>query len=631
MGEAIEGCKVIAGHARSLPLTPGVYRMIDADGQVLYVGKAKSLRKRVGSYTRIEALPARLRTMVQKTRAMEFILTETETEALLLEANLIKKLKPRYNVLLRDDKSFPYIQVVRTGAWAPRVIKYRGARVKGDDHFGPFASASAVNQTLDSLHRAFLLRTCPDSVFSNRTRPCLQFQIKRCSAPCTGEISRGDYARSVDEAVDCLKGRSRSVQKRLQAQMDEAAEALEFESAAILRDRLSALATILRQQHINTVHLRAADVFAIVRKGGRVCLQVFFYRSWQNLGNRAYFPRAEASIALPSVLGPFLAQFYIRRPVPRLILVNAPVEEQALLERSLSEKQGYRVRIVRPKRGEKKALLDLAANNAEVALARQVLDIQSSFTQQFKQLGALIHHPEPMRRVEIYDNSHHGGAQMLGVMVVAGVEGFAKQAYRRYNRRRGDVADADDYAMMREMLTRRFSRLVGDEAEAEIARAEGEDDGDEARLPKRPDLVIVDGGKGQLACAREVLETMNLAIPCLGIAKGRERNAGEETLYMDGVEPIKLEKDDPLLYFLQRLRDEAHRFAIRAQRRRSEAGSLRSQLDEIAGIGAARRRALLRHFGSVSGVKSASLAELRAVEGIDLRSAQAVFDRFHEV
>jgi excinuclease ABC subunit C len=617
-----QGVAVIRHHWLTLPDAPGVYRMIAADGEVLYVGKARSLKKRVASYTRLTGHSARIARMIAATAAMVFVTTETETEALLLEANYVKQMKPRFNVLMRDDKSFPYILLTGENA-APQLTKHRGARSRKGDYFGPFANVTAVNRTLNALQRAFLLRTCSDSYFENRSRPCLLFQIKRCAGPCTGEVTAEAYAGLVAETRDFLSGRSRDVRKRLAEEMVAASGALEFERAARLRDRISALSAIQGSQGVNPRSVEEADVFAIVEQAGQFCIEVVFFRTFQNWGNRSYFPRADKSLSAAEVLDAFLAQFYADRPSARLVLISHRTESQAILARALSERAGGKVEVTVPHRGEKRELVGYANHNAREALQRKLSDTAS----QEKLLAALAEAfaiAPPLRRVEVYDNSHIMGTHAIGAMIVAGPSGFMKQHYRTFNIKTPELVPGDDYAMMREVLQRRFSRLLKDDAGAAAG-----DDADS--FPAWPDLVLIDGGKGQLEAARSVLSGLgidNLAL--VAIAKGPDRDAGRENFFRPDRPAFQLPPRSPALYFVQRLRDEAHRFAIGTHRARRKKDFTRSPLDDIAGIGPARKRALLHAFGSAKAIERAALADLEKVPGINAASARLVFDFFHE-
>ncbi|MFC3703406.1 excinuclease ABC subunit UvrC [Devosia honganensis] len=615
------GPEVIQAFVRTLPSAPGVYRMLDAEGAVIYVGKARSLRSRVTNYTRPEGLPVRIQRMIAATVGMEFVRTETESEALLLEANLIKRLKPRFNVLLRDDKSFPYI-LIATDHEAPELTKHRGARRRKGHYFGPFASVVAVNRTIASLQKAFLLRNCSNSFYAARTRPCLLFQIKRCSAPCTREISLEDYAALVEDARLFLSGKSQSVRDHLQKDMNEAAENLDFERAALLRDRLSALALIQSQGDATARSVEEADVFAIHHEGGQFCVQVFFFRAFQNWGNHAFRPKADDSLTDNEVLEAFIAQFYEDRTPPRLVLLSHDLAEPALIEEALSSRAGHRVHVQIPRRGEKRDLVNHALQNAREALGRQLAEGASNRTL-LEGVAETFGLEETPRRIEVYDNSHISGTNAVGAMIVAGEEGFSKKHYRTFNIRSTDIAPGDDFGMMREVLTRRFSRLASEsDTDAE----------DEATgMPDWPDLVFIDGGAGQLNAVREVVAQLNLPreVIFIGIAKGEERDAGREKFFMEGRDAFMLPHRDPVLYYVQRLRDEAHRFAIGTHRARRRKEVVKNPLDEIEGIGPTRKRALLNHFGSAKAVGRASLADLESVPTISKTMAQSIYDHFN--
>ncbi len=624
------GIAVLRGQLRTLPTSPGVYRMIDRRGDALYVGKAKSLRKRVTSYTTPSKLPHRLQRMVAETVTLEVVRTHTEVEALLLESNLIKRLRPRYNVLLRDDKSFPYILITGDGKWA-RIMKYRGARSAAGDYFGPFASAGAVNRTLTALQRAFLLRSCSDSVFSSRTRPCLLYQIKRCSAPCVDRIEPEPYAALVDQARKFLRGRTQAIQRSLAARMQAASDALEFEAAAAIRDRIRALTAVQARQDINTAGLDDADVIAAHQDGGQICVQVFFFRSGRNYGNRAYFPRHDRGDALEVVLGAFIGQFYDNKPTPRLVLLSHRVPDQRLIAEALSVRAERKVSLNRPERGEKRKIIDHALLNAREALGRRLAE-SASQRRLLEGLADAFDLESVPGRIEVYDNSHTGGSHPYGAMIVAGPDGLMKSAYRKFTikgakagadeDKDGDgvnsaFAPGDDYAMMREVLTRRFSRAIKEDPERDRGMW--------------PDLIVIDGGLGQLNATRKVLADLGVEdVEMMAIAKGPERNAGRERFFRPDRRPKSLEPRDPVLYFMQRLRDEAHRFAIGTHRARRSKALGRSTLDEIPGVGARRKRALLHHFGSARGVAQAGLADLETVEGISGTVAKKIYDRFHE-
>ena len=627
-GPLARGAAVIKSFWRHAPLGPGVYRMSGEDGEVLYVGKARSIKKRVASYMKPDRQPTRIARMIARTVSMVFVTTGTEAEALLLEANLIKQLKPRYNVLLRDDKSFPYILI--TGRHeAPQLAKHRGARNAPGDYFGPFANAGAVFRTLNALQRAFLLRTCSDSYYANRSRPCLLYQIKRCSAPCTREIALEDYNVLVGETRDFLSGRSRAVRERLAREMTEAAETLAFEKAARLRDRISALSAIQGEQSINPRGVAEADVFAIAEEAGQFCVEVFFFRTYQNWGNRAYFPRADRTLGPAEVLDAFLAQFYIERPAPRLVLLSHDIESRAALCEALSQRVGHRIGIGAPRRGEKKELVDNALRNARETLTRKLAD---SATQEklLAALGAAFGVDRPIRRVEVYDNSHIMGTNAIGAMIVAGPEGFVKSQYRTFNIKSASLTPGDDTAMMREVLGRRFARMVG--APAAPAEQPDEEAAGGSPFPDAPDLVLIDGGRGQFEVARQIFSELRIAgIRLAAIAKGPDRNAGRETFFVEGREPFRLAQRDPALYFVQRLRDEAHRFAVGTHRARRKKDFIKSPLDEIAGIGPARKRALLHAFGTAKAVARAGLADLEKTPGLNSATARLVYDFFHDV
>ena len=628
--EGSPGPEVIQHFLKRLPNKPGVYRMFNAAGDVLYVGKARSLKKRVASYTRLGGHTNRIARMIRETATMEFVVTRTETEALLLEANLIKRLRPRFNVLLRDDKSFPYI--LMTGDHpAPGIFKHRGARSRKGDYFGPFASAGAVDRTINALQRAFLLRTCTDSVFESRTRPCLLFQIKRCSAPCTGEIGQADYMRLVGEAKAFLSGKSVAVKQAIAVDMQTASENLDFERAAVLRDRLSALSHVQGHQGINPRTVEEADVFAIHQEGGMACIQVFFFRTGQNWGNRAYFPKADPALTGGEVLGAFLAQFYDDKPCPKQVLVSEAVEEQSLLEAALSTRAGHKVSIAVPQRGEKKDLVEHARANAREALGRRLAETSS----QARLLGGLAeafglaHTP---RRIEVYDNSHIMGTNAVGAMIVAGAEGFAKNHYRKFNIRSQEITPGDDFGMMREVIQRRFARLIK-EHDKPVAATEPEEESEEvvSVMPAWPDLILIDGGQGQLNAVLAILQELGIgdSVTAVGIAKGVDREAGRERFFVPGKTPFTLPVRDPVLYFVQRLRDEAHRFAIGSHRTRRKKEITRNPLDEIEGIGPARKRALLHQFGTAKAVSRAAVEDLMAVEGISETMARTIHDHFH--
>lgn len=609
------GPELIADYVKRLPGKPGVYRMFDQYGILLYVGKAKNLKKRVTAYTSYKRHTTRLRRMIRATTAMEFVITESETEALILEASLIKRLKPRYNILLRDDKSFPYI-LVRKDHVAAQVTKHRGARKIKGDYYGPFASAGAVNRTLDTLQRAFRLRNCSDSYYESRTRPCLQYQIKRCSAPCTGVIGLPEYQGLIDEAESFLQGKSDSLRQKLQADMDAASKAMEYEKAAELRDRLRAIAQVLTKSGAHNVNPKTfsnADVIGMYTAGGQTCIQVYFFRAGQNWGTNSYFPRHSAEDPPKQVLGAFIAQFYSNKPIPKQILLSHPVESFDLLVTALSERSGRKIEILIPKRGEKRKIVGQAINNAQEALGRKLAETgaQKKRLQEIKEIFVMEDVPQ---RIEVYDNSHIQGTNAVGAFIVAGPEGFQKRDYRTFNIKDTTTTPGDDFGMMREVLQRRFARLTKD--------------------PKLewPDLVIIDGGKGQLSAVTETLEKLGVLgrITLVAIAKGPDRNAGRETFHMNGREMFTLPMRTPALYYLQRLRDEAHRFAIGTHRAKRKKSMVENPLDGIDGIGPGRKKALLSHFGSAKAVKGATVDDLASVEGVSQKLAQTIHDYFNE-
>lgn len=611
---------------KRLPASPGVYRMLDRRNDVLYVGKARNLRRRVTSYTQPAKMPERLRRMVSETTALEIVSTHTEVEALLLEANLIKRLRPRYNILLRDDKSFPYIRISAEDRTAPvdaprqwaRLMKYRGSRADDATYFGPFASAGAVNRTLNALQRAFLLRSCTDAVFSSRTRPCLLYQIKRCSAPCVGRIGRDDYDRLLDEAKGFLAGRNADIQRRFAEEMERAAENLEFELAAYYRDRVQALTFIQARQDINLPVIDEADVIAAYREGADTCIQVFFFRSGRNYGNRAYYPRHDRNEDTSAVLAAFIGQFYDNKEPPRLLLVSDAPAEAELLAEALSTRAGRKVHLQRPQRGGKRKLVDHALSNAKSALARRLAE-SASQRQQLEGVADAFDLDATPERIEVYDNSHIQGKDAVGAMIVAGPEGFMKNAYRKFNIKsagKDGITPGDDFGMMREVLTRRFQRAMKEDPERDRGTW--------------PDLLLIDGGKGQLSSVLSVLADLGVEdVPVVAIAKGPDRNAGREVFHLPDGGTKEFERNDSVLYFLQRLRDESHRFAIGAHRQKRAQSTTRSQLDEIAGIGARRKRALLNHFGSAKEVARAGLTDLEAVEGISGAVARKIYDYFN--
>lgn len=635
--EGMVGAEVIQTLVKRLPNAPGVYRMMNAAGDVLYVGKARSLKKRVTNYAQGRFHTSRIGRMVRETSTMEFVVTRTEIEALLLEANLIKRLRPRFNVLMRDDKSFPYILLTGDHV-SPGIYKHRGARSRKGDYFGPFASAGAVGRTINSLQRAFLLRSCTNSFYENRTRPCLLYQIKRCAGPCTGEVSHEGYAELVGEAKDFLSGRSQKVKTEISAAMQQASEDLDFERAAIYRDRLAALSHVQSHQGINPATVDEADVFAIHQEGGQVCIQVFFFRTGQNWGNRAYFPKADPALEGSEVLGSFLAQFYDDKPTPRTVLLSRPIEDQELLAEALSTRAGRKVAISVPQRGEKKDLTDNALQNAREALGRRLAETstQGRLLAGFAETFGL---PKPPVRIEVYDNSHIMGTNAVGAMVVAGPEGFVKNQYRKFNIRSTEITPGDDFGMMREVMERRFSRLlkehgdvvVADDAPAGEAADDIEDD-ISGSFPAWPDVILIDGGQGQMTTVRKILSDLGIEdrVVAIGIAKGQDRDAGRERFFVRGKDSFSLPVRDPVLYFVQRLRDEVHRFAIGSHRARRKKEMVKSPLDEISGIGPGRKRALLMHFGTAKAVSRAAIEDLRKVDGISEQVAKLVYNHFHE-
>ncbi|SFJ58776.1 excinuclease ABC subunit UvrC [Bradyrhizobium sp. cf659] len=615
------GHEAIERAVRFAPTSPGVYRMLNANADVLYVGKAKNVKKRLSNYARQNApQPARILRMIAATVTVEIVSTNTETEALLLEANLIKQLRPRFNVQLRDDKSFPYI-LITGDHWAPQILKHRGAQTRPGRYFGPFASAGAVNRTITALQRAFLIRSCTDSFFESRTRPCLLYQIRRCAGPCTREIDFPGYTTLVREATDFLSGKSHVVKQELAGEMEKAANELEFESAALYRDRLAALSAIQSQQGINPRTVEEADVFAIHQEGGFSCVEVFFFRTGQNWGNRAYFPRAEKTFTPEEVLGSFLAQFYDDKPPPKNILLSHEIEESELLANALSIKAGHKIEVTAPKRGEKKELVAHALTNAREALGRKLADTATQ-GRLLDAMATTLSLPHAPKRIEVYDNSHIQGTNAVGAMIVAGPDGFVKNQYRKFNIKSEGLTPGDDYGMMREVLERRFKRLVNPPEEG--AKVKDDD------FPQWPDLVIIDGGRGQLNAVREIFANLGLTqVSLMSVAKGPDRDAGRETLFMPEREAIKLEPRDPVLYFIQRLRDEAHRFVIGSHRKLRKKDIREAGLQEIPGIGPSRKRALLHHFGTLKEIERASIADLGKVPGVSAESARRIFEYFH--
>ncbi len=611
----LTGHELIRSYLRSLDNSPGVYRMLSDVGSVLYVGKARNLKKRVSSYAKPTGHSARIARMISQTASMMFLTTETETEALLLEQNLIKQLKPKYNVQLRDDKSFPNILVSRAHEF-PQIKKHRGARKEPGNYYGPFASAGAVNRTLNQLQKVFLLRNCSEAVFEGRSRACLLHQIKRCSAPCVGKISPEDYAALVADAERFLQGRSTRIQADLAARMQAASEALEFERAAALRDRIRALTQVQQGQGINPRGVSEADVIALHMDGGQACVQVFFIRANQNWGNRDYFPRTGAGAEAPEVLRGFVGQFYARREPPRMVLLSHPIEDHDLMQQALSQQAGRKVALLVPKRGEKAELLAGAVRNARESLARKMSETATQ-ARLLSGLADAFGLDAPPERIEVYDNSHIQGAHAVGAMIVAGRDGFLKSQYRKFNIRGQDLVPGDDFGMMKEVLRRRFRRLLKEDPDRT---------GD-----TWPDLLLIDGGAGQVSAVVEILGEEGVSdIPVIGVAKGQDRDAGKEEFHRPGARPFALRMNDPVLYYVQRLRDEAHRFAIGTHRAKRSKAIGATPLDDVPGIGAARKRALLAHFGSAKAVSRAGLADLKAVEGISGKVAEAVYDYFHE-
>ncbi len=622
------GPDVVKAYLKTLPSSPGVYRMIDVQSEVLYVGKAKNLRKRVASYTKLGGHSNRIQRMIAAIAQMVFITTNTETEALLLEANLIKKLKPRYNVIMRDDKSFPYILITGNHPF-PQIMKHRGARGNKGQFFGPFASAGAVNRTLNTLQRVFLLRSCTDSVFNNRSRPCLLYQIKRCSAPCVEMIDRQAYQTLLDEATAFLQGKSQRMQKNLSKLMEEASTNLDFEQAAVYRDRIRALTTIQAHQGINPQHMDEADVFAAYGEGGQTCIQVFFFRAGQNWGNRAYFPLHGKTQESATVLDSFIAQFYDNKPPPKRILLSHTIPNQAILAEALSEKADRKVTVSAPRRGERRELVEHALKNAREALARRLAESDSQ-RRLLEMVAQTFDLDRPPERIEVYDNSHISGAKAVGSMIVSGPDGFMKNQYRKFNIRSQEITPGDDYGMMREVLTRRFSQLIKNE-DAGLLEPTAPDKAQAKKQTQWPDLVLIDGGAGQLSVAQQIFADLGVdQVALASIAKGPDRNAGREQFFVPGRQPFTLEPKSPVLYYLQRLRDEAHRFAIGSHRVRRKMALTTSPLDDVPGIGAKRKRALLHHFGSARSVKQAGLSDLKAVEGISESIAKRIYDFFQD-
>ncbi|WP_027244647.1 excinuclease ABC subunit UvrC [Leisingera daeponensis] len=607
------GYAVIQDYVKTLDASPGVYRMLDADSRVLYVGKARNLKARVSNYTRPGNSP-RIERMIALTASMMFLTTRTETEALLLEQNLIKQLKPKYNVLLRDDKSFPNILVAKDHAF-PQIKKHRGARKQKGSYFGPFASAGAVNRTLNQLQKAFLLRNCSDSMFETRTRPCLQYQIKRCSAPCTGLISEADYAASVRDAERFLSGRSTKVQEELAEQMMAASEAMEFERAAALRDRIKALTQVQSSQGINPRGVAEADVIGLHLERGQACVQVFFIRANQNWGNQDFYPRVDADNSPAEIMEAFLGQFYTNKEPPRQLILSDAIENADLMEQALSESADRKVELLVPQRGEKTELVAFAVRNARESLARRMAE-SATQAKLLRGLAEAFGLEGPPQRIEVYDNSHIQGTNAVGGMIVMGPEGFLKNAYRKFNIRGDDLVPGDDFGMMKEVLNRRFSRLLKEDPDRDKGLW--------------PDLLLIDGGAGQVSAVAEIMEEHGVQdIPMVGVAKGVDRDHGKEEFYRPGAPVFALQRNDPVLYFIQRMRDEAHRFAIGTHRAKRAKAVSATPLDEVPGVGASRKRALLAHFGSAKAVSRANLSDLKAVEGISEALAERIYDHFH--
>ncbi|NPD18494.1 excinuclease ABC subunit UvrC [Alterinioella nitratireducens] len=611
----LSGHEAIAAFARTLDNSPGVYRMLDAEARVLYVGKARNLKKRVSNYAKPSGHSPRIARMISETVEMMVLTTRTETEALLLEQNLIKQLKPRYNVLLRDDKSFPNILVSRSHDY-PQIKKHRGARKEKGSYFGPFASADAVNRTLNQLQKVFLLRNCSDATFDSRTRPCLLYQIKRCSGPCVGLISRDDYLASVKDAENFLSGKSAKIQEVLASEMQDASEAMEFERAAALRDRIRALTVVQGAQGINPRGVAEADVIALHMEGGQACVQVFFIRANQNWGNRDFYPRTGSGAGEAEVLEAFLGQFYDTKIPPRQVILSHAIENDDLMADALGEKLGRKVEIVVPLRGEKMELVAGAARNARESLARKMSEAATQ-GKLLKGLADAFGLETVPQRIEVYDNSHIQGTNAVGGMIVAGPEGFLKSQYRKFNIKGDSLTPGDDFGMMKEVLSRRFKRLLKEDPDRQ---------GD-----TWPDLLLIDGGAGQVSAVAEIMADLGVeGVPFIGVAKGIDRDAGKEEFHRPGQRPFALKRNDPVLYFIQRLRDEAHRFAIGTHRAKRAKSVAATPLDDVPGVGATRKRALLSHFGSAKAVSRADLADLKAVEGISGALAETIYDYFHE-
>ncbi len=609
------GHALIARYVRQLDNSPGVYRMLDETGRVLYVGKAKSLKNRVSNYANPNGHSARIARMISQTASMMFLTTRTETEALLLEQNLIKQLKPHFNVLLRDDKSFPNILVTKDHPY-PQIRKHRGAKKTKGAYYGPFASADAVNRTLNQLQKVFLLRNCSDSMFESRTRPCLLYQIKRCSGPCVGKISEEGYAELVGDAERFLSGKTTKVQSELATEMQDASEAMEFERAAVLRDRIAALTKVQSSQGINPRGVTEADVIALHMEGGQACVQVFFIRANQNWGNRDFYPRTGAGADEAEVLRGFIGQFYDQKEPARLLLLSHDIEERELMETALAEKAGRKVEIAVPQRGEKMDLVAGATRNARESLGRKMAETATQ-AKLLTGLAEAFDLDEPPKRIEVYDNSHSQGAHAVGAMIVAGPEGYMKSQYRKFNIKGEELTPGDDFGMMKEVLTRRFKRLLKEDPDRESEAW--------------PDLLLIDGGAGQVSAVNGIMEDLGVEdIAMIGVAKGVDRDHGKEEFHRPGKRPFALKRNDPVLYFVQRLRDEAHRFAIGTHRAKRAKAISASPLDDVPGVGAGRKKALLAHFGSAKAVTTASLADLKAVKGISAALAETIHGHFHE-
>ena len=612
---SLTGANLILKYVRQLDASPGVYRMLDAQARVLYVGKARNLKVRVSNYARPTGHSSRIARMISETAQMMFLTTKTETEALLLEQNLIKQLKPRYNVLLRDDKSFPNILVTKDHEF-PQIKKHRGAKKEKGAYYGPFASAGAVNKSLNQLQRVFQLRNCSDAMFETRTRPCLQYQIKRCSGPCVGRISARDYRASVKDAQRFLSGKSTEIQESLASQMAQASEAMEFERAAALRDRIRAMTQVQTNQGINPRTVNEADVIALHIEGGQACVQVFFIRANQNWGNRDFYPRISADHSHAEVLEAFVGQFYSSKEAPRQLILSHDIENADLVSAALSEAAGRKVELIYPQRGEKFELVSGALRNSKESLALRMSETATQ-AKLLRGIAEAFDLDDAPKRIEVFDNSHIQGAHAVGAMIVSGPDGFLKNQYRKFNIRGYNLTPGDDFGMMKEVMTRRFTRLIKEDPER--------------TSESWPDLLLIDGGAGQVSAVAEILETLGVEdVPMVGVAKGVDRDHGKEEFYIPGRSVFALQRNDPVLYFVQRMRDEAHRFAIGTHRAKRAKAISANPLDDIAGIGASRKRALLAHFGSAKAVSRANLADLKAVDGISAAMAEKIYDFFHE-